>query len=139
AQQTIYPGSVVSVYGSNLALSPSGVQLTLNDQPVALQTGGVLPTQINFFLPANFPTGAATLRLNNGSLAANAIAVQIDVAPPTIQGVTNASGVVYDVLHAASALDVVNVYVSNLDPGVLGNPSRLQVTVNGQSITPQRV
>ena len=65
--------------------------------------------------------------------------MQIDVAPPTIQSVTNASGVAYDATHPASSLDVVNVYVSNLDPGVLTNPSRLQVTLNGQSMPVQSV
>ena len=139
AQQTIYPGAIVSIYGINLAASPSNVQVTLNDQPVNLQQGGVLPTQINFFLPANFPTGMATLKVNNGALAANPIAVQIDVAPPTIQSVTSSSGVAYDATHFASALDVVSVYVSNLDPGVLSNPSRLQVTLNGQSMPVQSV
>jgi hypothetical protein len=32
---------------------------------------------------------------------------------------------------------VVNIYVSNLDPTVLGNPSRLQVTINGQAVPVQ--
>ncbi|HEY1496115.1 MAG TPA: matrixin family metalloprotease, partial [Candidatus Solibacter sp.] len=139
AQPTIYPGSIVSIYGVNLAASPAGVQVTLNDQPVTLQPGGVLPTQINFFLPANFPTGPATLKVNNGSLAANPIAVQIDVAPPTIQSATNASGVPYDALHFAMVLDVVNVYVSNLDPGVLTNPGRVAVMLNGQSMPVQSI
>ena len=65
--------------------------------------------------------------------AANPIAVQIDVPPPTIQSVTNASGVAYDASHPAFSQDVVNIYVSSLDQSVLGNPSRLQVTINGQS------
>ena len=139
AQPTIYPGSIVSIYGVNLAASPANVQVTLNDQPVTLQPGGVLPTQINFFLPANFPIGPATLKVNNGSLAANPIAVQIDVAPPTIQSATNASGVPYDALHFATVLDVVNVYVSNLDPGVLTDPGRVQVMLNGQSMPVQSI
>ena len=139
AQQTIYPGSIVSVYGVNLAASPAGVQVSLNDQPMTLQPNGVLPAQINFFLPVNFPTGPAILKVNNGAQAANAIAVQIDVAPPTIQSVTNASGAVYDTTHFASVLDVVNVYVSNLDPSVLANTGRLQVTLNGQPMPVQSV
>ena len=61
----------------------------------------------------------------------------IDVPPPTIQSVTNASGVPYDATHTASSQDVVNIYVSNLDPTVLGNPSRLQVTINGQAVPVQ--
>jgi uncharacterized protein (TIGR03437 family) len=141
SQQTIYPGGFVTIYGSNLASVPSNVQLTLGDQPMTLQPGGVFPGQVNFFIPANFPTGVAILRLNNGSTSATPIAVQVDVPPPAIQSVTNASGVPYDSAHSAAAQDVVNVFVSNLDPTVLANPSRLQVTMNGrvmsvQSLTP---
>ena len=105
---------------------------------MTLQPNGVFPGQVNFLIPANFPAGAAILRLNNGSLAANPIVVQIDVPPPTIQTVTNASGVPYDATtHPASSQDVVSIYVSNLDPTVLATPSRLQVTINGQSMTVQ--
>jgi uncharacterized protein (TIGR03437 family) len=139
AQQTIYPGIFASIYGVNLGNSASSVQVTLGDQPVTLQPNGVTPGQVNFLIPANFPPGPAILRLNNGSTAANPIAVQIDVPPPTIQSVTNASGVAYDVSHPAFSQDVVNVNVSNLDQTVLGNPGRLQVTINGQSMPVQSV
>ena len=128
-QQTIYPGVFAAIYGVNLASSPSSVQVTLGGQAVTLQPGGVSSGQINFLIPANFPTGAAILQLNNGGVAANPIVVQIDVPPPTIQTVTNASGVPYDANHAASSQDVVNINVSNLDPTVVLNPSRLQVTL----------
>ena len=137
AQQTIYPGVFAAIYGVNLANSPSTVQVTLGDQLMTPQPNGVLPGQVNFFIPANFPAGPAILRLHNGNVAANPIALQIDVPPPTIQSVTNASGVAYDAAHPAFAQDVVSVYVSNLDPTVLGNPGRLQVTVNGQSMPVQ--
>ena len=137
AQQTIYPGVFAAIYGVNLANSPSSVQVTLGDQPVTLQPGGVFPGQVNFLIPANFPTGSAILRLNNGSVPANPITVQIDVPPPTIVSVTNASGVPYDAAHPASSQDVVNVNLANLDATVLGNPSRLQLTINGQPITVQ--
>jgi hypothetical protein len=141
SQQTVYPGVYAAIYGVNLANSPSSVQVTLEGQPMTLQPNGVFPGQVNFFIPANFPTGPAVLRLNNGGVAANPIAVQIDVPPPTIQNVTNASGVAYDAVHPAFSRDVVNIYVSSLDPTVLAGPSRLQVTINGQpaplqSITP---
>jgi hypothetical protein len=132
AQQTIYPGSFGTIYGVNLANVPSAVQVTLGNQPVTLQPGGVLPGQVNFFIPANFPTGPAILQLNNGNAAANPIVVQINLPPPSIQNVTNASGVVYDATHPASAQDLVSIYVAGLDPSVLAAPSRLQVTVNGQ-------
>jgi len=113
--------------------------VTLGDQPMTLQPGGVTSGQINFFIPANFPSGVATLRVNNGVTAVTPIAVQIDVPPPAIQGVTNASGVTYDATHPAAAQDVVNVLVSNLDPTVLANPGRLQLTLNGQTMAAQSV
>jgi uncharacterized protein (TIGR03437 family) len=137
AQQTIYPGVFASIYGVNLALSSAGVQVTLGGQPMTLQPNGVLPGQVNFLIPSNFPAGAAILRLNNGNLAANPVVVQIDVPPPTIQTVTNASGVPYDATHPASSQDVVSIYVFNLDPTVFATPSRLQVTINGQPMTVQ--
>jgi uncharacterized protein (TIGR03437 family) len=136
-QQTIYPGVFAAIYGVNLASSPSSVQVTLGGQAVTLQPGGVQPGQINFLIPANFPTGLALLQVTNGGVAANSIMVQIDVPPPTIQNVTNASGVPYDATHAASSQDVVNINVSNLDQTVLGNLSRLQVTINGQTMPVQ--
>jgi uncharacterized protein (TIGR03437 family) len=113
--------------------------VTLGDQSMTLQLNAVTPGQVNFFIPPNFPTGPAILRLNNGGTAANPIALQIDVPPPTIQSITNASGVAYDVSHPAFSQDVVSIYVSNLDQSVLGNLSRLQVTINGQLMPVQSV
>jgi uncharacterized protein (TIGR03437 family) len=138
AQQTVYPGAFASIYGVNLmANAPSNVQVTLGGRPMTPQPGGVLSDQVNFQIPAGFPAGPAILQLNNGNVAANPIVVQIDVAPPTILKVTNASGVPYDATHPALAQDVISVYVSGLDPTVLANPGRLQVTINGQSMPVQ--
>jgi uncharacterized protein (TIGR03437 family) len=139
AQRTIYPGGFVTISGTNLANVPANVQVTLGDQPMTLQPGGVQPGQVNFFIPANFPTGVAILRLNNGITAATPIAVQVDVPPPAIQSVTNASGVAYDASHPAASQDVVNVFVSNLDPTVAANPGRLQVLMNGRVMALQGV
>src|ERR1017187_10945063 len=38
AQQTIYPGVFAAIYGVNLAVSPSTVQVTLGGQPMRLQS-----------------------------------------------------------------------------------------------------
>src|SRR5438477_1930031 len=125
-QQTIYPGSSTTVYGVNLPTNP---QLTLNDVPVAIAFAN--STQINFVIPAGFPTGLATLKLIGGSPSASPVLVQIVSPPPVIQSVTNTSGVAYDSAHLASPADLIDVYVTGLDPGVLRNPSRLLVTVAG--------
>ena len=137
AQQTVYPGALASIYGVNLANVPSNVQVTLTNQAsgtqtLTLQPGGVFPGQVNFAIPAGFPTGPAVLQLSNGSIAANPIVVQISAAPPAIVNVTNASGTAYDATHPAISQDTVNVYLSGLDPAVLTAQGRLQVTINGQ-------
>jgi uncharacterized protein (TIGR03437 family) len=139
-QQTIYPGSIASIFGLNLALSPANVRLTLNDQPVLLQTGGVSATQINFFIPSGFPTGPATLKLNNGSVDAFPVMVQIDATPPAIAGVNNQSNLPLSG-SSVGVLDILNVVVTGLDPSVQTNPGRVQVAVSGitmpvLSITP---
>jgi uncharacterized protein (TIGR03437 family) len=129
-QQTIYPGSIASVYGQNLVTA--GVQLTLNDTPLQLQF--ISPTQINFIVPAGFPAGPATLKLNNGSAIAFPVMVQIDIQPPVIVQVTNQSSTALtgaSQATTAAAGDMVNVLVSGLDPTVVSNPSRLQLTVSG--------
>ncbi|HMC59689.1 MAG TPA: IPT/TIG domain-containing protein, partial [Candidatus Solibacter sp.] len=128
-QQTIYPGSTATLYGANL---PSNVQVTLNDTPVLVLFAN--SSQINFLIPANFPTGLATLKVLGGAASANPVLVQIASPPPVIQSVTNTSGVAYDSTHIASASEMLNVYVTGLDPGVQANPSRLQVTVSGISM-----
>jgi uncharacterized protein (TIGR03437 family) len=62
------------------------------------------------------------------------VILQIGNPPPTITGVTSASGVPLDASHSAAMNDILNVLVAGLDPAVPGNPSRLQVTVSGISM-----
>jgi uncharacterized protein (TIGR03437 family) len=125
-QQTVYPGSTATLFGVNF---PSNAQVTLNDAPVAVTFAS--SSQINFLIPATFPTGLATVKVLGGATAANPVLVQIASPPPVVQSVTNPSGVAYDSSHFASASEMLNVYVTGLDPGVQANPSRLQVTVSG--------
>ena len=122
-QRTIYSGSAVSLYGQNL----TNAQVTLNDGPVLVTFTNA--TQINFNVPAGFPTGPVVVKVTSGSSSANPLLLQIDVPPPTIVAVTNVSGAPYDATHFASAQDVINVVVSNLDPGAAANPSRVQVAL----------
>jgi uncharacterized protein (TIGR03437 family) len=128
-QQTLYPGAFAAIYGSNLALSPSAAQVTLNNVPVPIQYASA--TQINFVIPTGFPIGPATLNLNNGSVSAFPVILQIVNPPPAITGVTNVSGVPVGAGNSAGASDVLDVLVAGLDPAVEANPSRLQVTVSG--------
>jgi hypothetical protein len=67
-QQTLYPGAIAAIYGSNLALSPAAAQVTLNNVPVQILYASA--AQINFVIPAGFPIGPATLNLNSGSVSA---------------------------------------------------------------------
>ena len=127
-QQTIYPGSVATIYGQNLMLTLPSLQLTLNDSPVPVQFASA--GQINFVVPANTPVGPAYLKLNNGAQSAFPIVVQIDNPPPTIIGITNVSNV--SILGSgATAGDLVSVTVSGFDSTVLTNLSRLRITVGG--------
>jgi uncharacterized protein (TIGR03437 family) len=129
-QQTIYPGSIASVYGLNLALSATSAKFTLNDVPVQLQTGGVSATQINFFVPLGFPTGPATLKLNNGAQDAFPVMVQIDGPPPSIISVNNLSNLPLNG-NSVGVTEILNVVVTGLDPGVLTNLGRVQVALSG--------
>ncbi len=130
-QLTIYPGSIASIYGLNLAVGTTGAGLKLNDQTVQLQF--VSPTQINFFVPPGFPTGAATLKVNNGSQDAFPVIVQIDSQPPAIAQVTNQSNLP---LNGASVGvgEILNVLVNGLDSAVVTNQGRVQVTLSGVSM-----
>ncbi len=122
-QQTIYPGSIFAVYGANLA----NAQVTLNDQPMALQFDGA--GQINVIVPPTFSTGPAILKVTAGGVTTNPVIVQIDVPPPTILNVTTVSGSALDAAHPAGPQDVINVLVSNLDPGAAANPSRVMISL----------
>src|SRR5207302_1849525 len=89
-QQTIYPGTLASITGQNLSVGGSAL-VTLNDIPVTVQSA--TGNQIFFQIPANFPTGLATLKLVSGGFAAFPVTIEIDNAPPTIVALTNNSNV----------------------------------------------
>jgi uncharacterized protein (TIGR03437 family) len=132
-QQTVYPGAIASIYGSSLAVLPTAAQVTLNNVPVQIQSASA--TQINFLIPSGVPAGPATLNVNNGLASAFPVILQISNPPPIITGVTNLSGVPLGAGNSATMGEVLNVVVAGLDPTVPANPSRLQVTVSGISVT----
>jgi uncharacterized protein (TIGR03437 family) len=130
AQPNLYPGATVSVYGLNLAASPNSTQITLNGQSVQVVYSS--PTQVNFAIPSNFPTGLATLVLNNGATSAPSLWIEIDSPPPVIQQVAEAStGQILTSSIAASAGDVLIANVSNVPSSFTGNQSQVEVTVSG--------
>jgi hypothetical protein len=137
-QATIYPGAYISIYGANLANTPASAQITLSPAaapaqatavPVLFASGG----QINFQVPANFPTGAALLTLSNGSGTVTIVA-PIALAPPVIVSIVNSSNATVDATHAANPGDFLTIQANGLDPTVAANPGRLQVTVGGFSM-----
>ncbi|MEI9976256.1 MAG: hypothetical protein WDO73_31940 [Ignavibacteriota bacterium] len=128
-----------SIFGSNL-LSGQTAQVTLNGQAVPVLYAA--SNQINFQIPAGFTIGPATLQINNGSLNAFPLYLQIDSAPPVIaaaNALSNASGAG---IQAVNAGDLASVQVSNVDPGIVNALSRVAVTLSGvpmavQSVTDQ--
>ncbi len=137
-QATIYPGAVVTIYGSNLPATTAAAQLTLS--PAA--TGGQSTTvpilfsssnQVNFQVPANFPLGPTILTLGNGTGTASLV-VPIALAPPVVTSIVNGSNSVVDSTHSAGQGDILTIQANGLDPTVAGNLSRLQVTVGGFSM-----
>jgi hypothetical protein len=121
---TLTPGTVGTIYGANLTSASNGVQLTLSGAPVLLFYSS--PGQINFLVPAGFPTGPATLTVSNGSGTVS-YGVAIANLPPTIQSVVDLT----DPGSTPGPGDILAVQVTGLDPTVVTNTSRVQVTVSG--------
>jgi hypothetical protein len=141
-QATIYPGAYVSIYGSNLANtpanSPASAQITLGSasataQPAAVTALFTSGGQINFRVPANFPTGPALLTLGNGSGVVTVV-VPIALVPPVIVSIVNSNNGTVDAAHTASTGAILAIQTSALDPTVAANLSRLQVMVGGVSM-----
>jgi uncharacterized protein (TIGR03437 family) len=124
-----------AVFGSNLAQTPASAQVLLNG--VAAPLLYVAANQINFQIPVGFPIGPATLQVNNGAASAYPVYVQIDSPPAVIQvpapgsgatALANAAGAAVAVVNPG---DVVSVQVTNVDPGIVSAPNRVQVTFSG--------
>jgi uncharacterized protein (TIGR03437 family) len=132
-QQTIYPGSAASIFGTNLAAggASSTVLVTLNGTQIPVLFASA--SQINVSIPAGFPVGPATLVLNNGAVTSFPVDVEIANLPPAIVAVTSPSGASLAGV-TSNPDDLIDVVVSGLDPTVIGT-SNLQVTVSGVPMT----
>lgn len=127
-QQNLSTGGYGSIYGSNLALPGINAQVSLNGQPVPVIYSSA--NQINFIVPASFPTGAAILTLSNTAYNALPIAVQIDPPPPVIAVVSGAQGLVL-AGQAVSSGDLLFATVLGVDPALAGSAGRFRVSVGG--------
>jgi uncharacterized protein (TIGR03437 family) len=133
-QTRIYPGAWVSLFGSNLAVTPARVTITVGDQPAEILFAS--PDQVNFQIPDGLSTGPAVLRLNSGAENALPLVVQIDSPPPTITGAVNFGNVVLDAAHPARAGEVLNLLVTGISPSVLPFPDRVRISVGGVELAP---
>lgn len=130
-----------SIFGSNLAMTPTSAQVLLNG--VAAPVLYASPTQINFQIPAGFPVGPATLQVSNGSANAYPVYLQIDsspavidVPPPPSSTASNGSNAAVETVTAGQ---VVGVQVTNVDPGIVNAPNRVAVTLSGVPMAVQSV
>jgi uncharacterized protein (TIGR03437 family) len=135
AQPSIYPGSLVTVSGSNLSVNPTGggVTISLNDQPVSLVS--VSPTQILFSVPQGMATGPALLKLNSGAADAYPVVVEIDSPPVVISSVVSSQNQPVDGGHPDSSGDIVGIVLQNLDPTTVSNPGRVHLLEGGVDLT----
>jgi uncharacterized protein (TIGR03437 family) len=126
-----FPGSIVSLFGLNLAAPNQGgatTILTINDQPAKILYAS--PLQINLVVPASLKPGPAILRLNNGITQAYPVAVSIDPVPPSITAVQDLSNSKLGPNNPAKPGDVLNLTVNGLgDPSSAIAPGRVHVKV----------
>src|SRR5258708_30107977 len=131
-QSGAFPGSIVSLFGLNLATPNQGgpTAITIGDQPVKLLYTS--PTQINLVVPASLKPGPAILRLNNGTTQAYPVVVSIDPAPPSITSVHDLSNSDLGPNNPAQPGDVLNLLVNGLAAtGTAIAPGRVRVQVGG--------
>jgi uncharacterized protein (TIGR03437 family) len=130
-----------SIFGSNLSVVSSGAQVLLNGQAVPVLYSS--PTQINFQIPAGYPVGPTTLQVNNGSVNAYPVYLEIDAAPAVISAPVSGSSPVSNAAGAAiqvvSPGQVVSIQVTNVDPGIVNAPNRVAVTLSGVPMAVQSV
>jgi uncharacterized protein (TIGR03437 family) len=134
-QTTIYPGAIVSVFGTNLAQGSTLPAVTFSGTPALVLFAS--PTQVNLQIPAGLPPGPSPMVLSNALGVSFAVDVNIDPVPTSLSGLLNSAGVLIDSAHPAHAGDIVTLLVSNFaDPGAAVSASRVQIAINGLSAQP---
>ncbi|HEY7390114.1 MAG TPA: hypothetical protein VH640_16480, partial [Bryobacteraceae bacterium] len=112
------PGSIASLYGTNLPASPS---VTVGG--LAAPIFGAIPSQINFQIPFEVPTGVATVNLlaNGATVGATSISIQafapgLFTEPGDQAAVLNQDYSVNTSSNPAAAGSYVAAYVTGLGP-----------------------
>lgn len=135
-QASVYPGAIAAVSGSNFSTSPGALTLTLNDNPVVIQS--VTPSRIVFQVPTNMAIGLAVLRLQSGDESSYPVLVAIDPPPPVITAVINSSAGSSG--RPARVGDLITLAVTGLaEPGANIAPGTVRITVGGVEHQPLSV
>jgi uncharacterized protein (TIGR03437 family) len=131
-QNSLYPGAIVSVFGSNLSAGNSLPLVTFNGLPALVLFAS--PSQVNLQIPATATPGTATIQLANAVGVSYPVNVTIDAVPTTLNGILGTGSVPVDASHPAHSGDVVTILVSNFaDPSASVASSRVQISVGGAS------
>jgi len=129
----ITAGSTASITVQNLA-SQGGLKATLNDQ--SLTIGGINGNVMTFQVPANFPTGPATMKVTNGAGETSLpIALNIDSAPPVIQTALAGVSVALDSTKWVRPNDLMTLVVDNLFDNQNGGDA-VKVSIGGVEHSP---
>jgi len=143
-QATIYPNSVATIWGANLANPQIALSPISNaNSPAAVGSGSAQIAyssfdQVNVPIPASTPIGPVVLTLTTSGGTVSVV-VPIGYAPPAILGITEPSGAIVNSTNAAASGDLLTIAVSGLDPTVTLASGRLQVLVAGVSMPVQQI
>ena len=125
-----YAGAVVSLYGANLAVANVTPTLTFNGEAATILFSSA--TQINLQIPGDLPSGPAVLKLNNGTLNAFPLTVNIDTQPASITGIQDNAGNAIGASFPAVQTDLLTVSLSGFAPdGTAIATAQVLVGVNG--------
>jgi uncharacterized protein (TIGR03437 family) len=130
SRQTLYSGAFAAMFGANLAITGTPPQVTLSGQPVQVLYASA--NQINFLIPAGFPSGPAVLNVANGAASAFPFAIQISLPPPVVAFVTDGSPTQAVTTSSSAAVgDLLTMVVNTLVPSLAGSHGRVHVNVGG--------
>ncbi|MCS7315112.1 MAG: IPT/TIG domain-containing protein [Bryobacterales bacterium] len=125
---SVYPGGLAALSGANLGGAPGAVRVTLDDQPVPVQSVG--PNRIVFQIPGAQPVGPAILRVQVGEERSYPVIVTIDPPPPAIVSLLNSSA--GNSGRAARPGDLITLTVRGLaEPGTAVAPASVKISVGG--------